>query len=212
MKGAQGAQAKENAMTKADRTERAHLPPDPKPPALAPRRSGEGVRRATGRDRDEWFALLDEWGAAGRPYREIAAWLTGEHDLSSWWAQKLIVEYEQARGLRPPGVRPDRTFSVGASTTVAGPVERLFQAFVDADVRERWLPGAVMRERTSRPGRSARFDWGDGTRVNVEFAAKGDAKSQAAVEHQRLPDAQAAQEAKAYWRKRLAALKALLES
>lgn len=24
------------------------------------------VRRATGRDRDEWFALLDAWGAAGR--------------------------------------------------------------------------------------------------------------------------------------------------
>jgi len=174
--------------------------------------SGEGMRRATGRDRGGWFAVLDAWGAAGRPYQEIAAWLTGEHGLSSWWAQKLIVEYEQARGLRAAGVRPDGTFTVGTSKTVAVPAERLYAAFVDAEVRELWLPGAAIRERTSQPGRSARFDWDDGaTRVNVSVAAAGEAKSQAAVEHERLPDARAAEEAKAYWRERLDVLKTVLE-
>jgi hypothetical protein len=174
--------------------------------------SGEGMRRATGRDRGGWFAVLDAWGAAGRPYREVAAWLTGEHGLSSWWAQKLIVEYEQARGLRAAGVRPDGTFTVGASKTVAVPAERLYAAFVDAEVRELWLPGVAMRERTSQPGRSARFDWDDGaTRVNVSVAAAGEARSQAAVEHERLPDARAAEEAKAYWRERLDVLKTVLE-
>jgi hypothetical protein len=137
----------------------------------------DGVRRATGRDRYEWFALLDAWGAAGRQYREIADWLMGEHDVSRWWAQKLIVEYEQARGRRPPGVRPDGTFAVNASKTVAVPVKRLFDAFVDPELRERWLPSAVMRERTSQLGRSARFDWEDGsTRVNVDFTDKGRSK------------------------------------
>jgi hypothetical protein len=174
--------------------------------------SGEGMRRATGRDRGGWFAVLDAWGAAGRPYQEIAAWLTGEHGLSSWWAQKLIVEYEQARGLRAAGVRPDGTFTVGASKTVAVPAERLYAAFVDAEVRELWLPGAAIRERTSQPGRSARFDWDDGaTRINVSVAAAGGAKSHAAVEHERLPDARAAEEAKAYWRERLDVLKTVLE-
>ena len=174
--------------------------------------SGEGMRRATGRDRGSWFAVLDAWGAAGRPYREVAAWLTGEHGLSSWWTQKLIVEYEQARGLRAAGVRPDGTFTVGASKTVAVPAERLYAAFVDAEVRELWLPGAAMRERTSQPGRSARFDWDDGaTRVNVSVAAAGEARSQAAVEHERLPDARAAEEAKSYWRERLDVLKTVLE-
>jgi hypothetical protein len=209
---AHGTRAKEKAMDPGERTERAHVPSDDEPPAPEPRRPGDALRRATGRDRDEWFALLDAWGAAGRQYREIDAWLTGEHDVTSWWAQKLIVEYEQARGLRPPGVRPDGTFTVGVSATVAVPVDRLFEAFVDATLRERWLPGAAMRERTSRRGRSARFDRGDGTRVNVDFAAKGDAKSQAAVEQERLPDAQAAEEAKTFWRERMAALKALLEA
>ena len=170
------------------------------------------VKDSTGRDRDEWFALLDAWGAPGREYRDIADWLTGEHDLSDWWAQKLIVEYEQTRGLREPGVRPGGTFTVTASKSVAVPVERLFEAFVDADLRKRWLPGAVMRERTSQPPHSARFDWGDGaTRVNVGLTAKGEAKSQAAVEHEHLPDAETAEQTKAYWRERLAALKVLLE-
>lgn len=199
-------------MDATHRTAWSDRPPAPDSPAPEPRASGEGVRRATGRDRDEWFAVLDARGAAGRPYREIADWLTGEQGVSSWWAQKLIVEYEQARGLRSPGVRPDGTFAVTASKTVAVPVGRLFEAFVDPKLRERWLPGVVMRERTSELGSSARFDWGDGgTRVNVGFTAKGRAKSQVGLEHERLPDAQAAEETKGYWRERLVALKTLLE-
>src|SRR5215207_2966580 len=174
--------------------------------------TSSALEQATGRDRDAWFAALDAWGAAGRPYRQIADWLTGEHHVSKWWAQKLIVEYEQDRGLRDPGARPGGTFGVTASKTVAVPVDQLFEAFTSADVRERWLPGADMRERTSRPGRSARFDWSDdGTLISVDFISSGANKCQVGLEHQRLPDAKAAQEAKVYWRERLDALKALLE-
>jgi uncharacterized protein YndB with AHSA1/START domain len=170
------------------------------------------MRRATGRDRGEWFAVLDQWGAAGRPYREIADWLVAEHELSKWWAQKLIVEYEEARGLRDPGIRPDGTFEVGASKTVAVPVDRLFAAFVGARLRGRWLPGAPMREVESQAPAVARFEWKDGaSRVVATFAASGQGKSQMSVQHQRLWDARAAAKMKAFWRERLAALKALLE-
>jgi uncharacterized protein YndB with AHSA1/START domain len=180
-------------------------------PAPEPRAS-EALRRSTGRDRAEWFAELDAWGAPGRAYAEINGWLTGEHGISAWWSQKLIVEYEQARGLRPPGIRPDGTFTVGASKAIAVPVERLVEAFVDAELRQRWLPGAVIRQRTSQPGRSARFDWEDGaTRVSVSFSATGEARSQVAVEHVRLPDADVAEKRKSFWRDRLAALKDVLE-
>src|SRR5687768_6490562 len=87
-----------------------------------------GVLSGTGRERAEWFELLDRWGASGRPYAEIAGWLTGEHGLSKWWAQKLIVEYEQDRGIREPGVRRDGSFEVGASKTVEAPLEAVFAA------------------------------------------------------------------------------------
>ena len=95
---------------------------------------------------------------------------------------------------------------------MAVPVERLFAAFVDPALRARWLPGAELRERTSQPGRTARFDWEDGaTRLVVGFTAKGEAKSQVALEHERLPDADAAEKARAYWREHLVALKEMLE-
>lgn len=176
-------------------------------------RNRPGLRKATGKDYDEWFALLDEWGAANREYREIADWLTGEHGFTKWWAQKVIVEYEESRGIRQPGVRGDGTFTITASKTVSVGVESLFDAFVAADLREQWLPGVVLDERTSKTPHSARFDWShDGTRINCTFAAAGADKATVGVEHERLPDQQAAAHLKKYWRERLTVLKNLLES
>jgi hypothetical protein len=176
------------------------------------RTSDEAVRGATGRGYDGWFALLDESGAEGRTHGEIAASLMTAHGVDHWWSQTITVAYEQARGLRQPGGSRDGVFTVSASKTVAVPVERLFEALVDPRLRDRWLPGAVLRERTSQPGRAARFDYRDGaTRVNVGFAAKGETKSQVALAHERLPDVERAEEAKLFWRERLTELKALLE-
>lgn len=168
------------------------------------------LRRSTGRDRDEWFAALDAWGAAGREYRDIAAWLTGEHGVSKWWAQKLVVEYEQERGLRAPGARPDGTFTATASKTVAASVERLFDAFTSAELQAQWLPDVGLTERATRRGRSARFDVDDGSRLAATFDAAGPGKAAVAIEHSHLPDAEAAAAAKAAWRDRLATLQSVL--
>ena len=175
--------------------------------------SDEAIQRRTGKRWGEWFAILDAWGGTERTHKEIAAWLSEKHDIDGWSAQSVTVGYERARGMRVPGQRPGGGFSVTASRTIASPVERLFEAFTDESVRERWLPGAELRERTSTSPKSARFDWEDGsTRVVVGFFAKGDAKSQVALEHERLPDAQSADEMKAFWRERLGELKKQLEA
>jgi hypothetical protein len=172
-----------------------------------------GVRRATGREHDEWFSLLDKWGARGREYREIADWLMDEHGVSKWWAQKLIVEYEQERGVREPGVRRNGTFEVGASKTLDVPVEQAFDAFVNARRRKRWLTDAAMTLSASEPDRSARFLWEDGTtRVTVAFLDKGSSRSTVSVSHDRITDAQWAQTTKENWRGRLVDLKSYLET
>ena len=133
--------------------------------------------------------------------------------MPGWWAQGITVEYERARGLRAPGSGRDGLFSVGASRTVAVSVERLYAAFVDPDQRAHWLPGDKVRERKLLPYRSARFDWeGGDTRLVVGFVDKGEAKSQVALSHERVPDAEVAAELKAYWRERLDVLKAMLEA
>ena len=168
-------------------------------------------RPTTGHDRAFWFAELDAWGAVGRPYREIADWLTTEQGLSAWWAQKLIVEYEEARGVRDRGARRDGTFSAGASRTVAAPVEKVFEAFTDATARERWLPGVAVEVRAAQPGRVVRLDWPDGTRLQAQFDARDQNRTTVAVEHQRLPDAALVPTMRTYWQERLEALRSLLE-
>jgi hypothetical protein len=171
----------------------------------------ERMIEATGRGWQAWFEILDGWNATSHDHTEIARWLMDEHDVPGWYSQSLTVGYEQARGLRAPGQRPDG-FAVGATRTVAVPVERLFDAFTDEALRERWLPGADLRVRTATAPRTARYDWEDGsTRVIVGFDAAGDAKSRIALSHERLPDADTAEEMKSWWRERLTELKTRLE-
>jgi hypothetical protein len=175
--------------------------------------SDEAIRRRTGKGWEAWFELLDEWGAAERPHKEIATWLREEQGVAGWDSQSVTVSYERARNLRAVGERPGGLFSATAAKTVAVPVERLFDAFVGEAARQRWLPDGELYERTATRPKSARFDWGDGaTRVVVGFEAKGDGRSTVALEHERLPDGEAAEEMKGYWRGRLVALKELLES
>jgi hypothetical protein len=188
------------------------LPEPPAVPAHEPRISDEKVAEKTGRVWRDWFDLLDAWGGVDRPHPEIATWLRAEHGVPGWWAQGITVEYEKARGLRPVGGDRDGTLNVSASKTVAVPVERLYATFADLELREQWLPGAPLRERTARANRGLRYDWGDGsTRVILEFTAKADAKSTVALSHERLPDQESADSLRSYWRERLAVLKAVLE-
>lgn len=173
----------------------------------------ETVKRATGRDQAEWYSLLDAWGAPGLPFKEISAWLTGEHGISKWWAQKLIVEYEQDRGIRAPGARQNGTFEVSASKTVSVSAPTLFGAFVDPRQRRRWLDGGSLRLSESDEPRSARFSWqGTGSRVTVTVERKDGSKAAVTVAHDRLSDSNEAQSMKKFWRDRLSELKALLET
>jgi hypothetical protein len=174
--------------------------------------SDEVLRTRTGRDWAEWFAILEAWGAAERSHPEIARWLSAEHGVDGWWAQELTVGYEMATGRRQPGQRPEG-FSATASKTMGVQVATLYRSWVDDDARRAWLPDVPLRLRTATPHRTARFDVADGdTRLVMNFTDKGAAKSSVAMEHERLPDADAAAERKAFWRERLVALKRHLES
>jgi hypothetical protein len=171
----------------------------------------EADRPTPAQDRGYWFGLLDEWGAPGRPYREIADWLTTEQGLSAWWAQKIIVEYEQARGVRDAGRRQDGTFAAGASRTIAADTERIRAAFLEPGLRERWLPVHGAEVRSGEKGRAVRLDLADGTRLQATLDATGPSRTAVAIEQSRMTDPAAVAPAKVYWKERLEALRELLE-
>jgi hypothetical protein len=169
--------------------------------------SDEAIRERTGRGWEEWFDVLDSWGALGMKHRDIARRVATELEIDplAWNAQAITASYERTRGLRVAGQKEDG-FSITASKTIGVPIERLYDAFfATADDR--------LRERTvTRPLR-ARFDWGDdGSRVHVTFDASGESKSRIVVEHARLADADEAERMKAFWRERLTELKGRLDA
>jgi hypothetical protein len=176
-----------------------------------PRVSDEAVQAATGKSWTEWLATLDRVGAASLSHPQIARHLKAAHRLSSWWCQMVAVEYEQAKGLRDKHEKPTG-YEIGVSKTIAAPLSRLFRAWEDRRIRDKWLedPGFIIRKAT--PGKSMRITWVDGkTNVDAGFYVKGDGKSQISVQHGRLGSARQAARLKKYWSAQLHKLKEMLE-
>ena len=172
--------------------------------------SDAAVQRATGKSWDEWFALVDAWQGTTHNHTEIARHVYETYGIDGWWAQNVTVGYERARGMRALHERPDG-FSGNASKTFPVSVERLFSAFVEPDEREHWLEELELRNRTSQPNKSARFDvLPEDGRLAVTFVAKGPEKSSAQLQQDRLADADEVAGWKALWKEQLARLAAFL--
>ncbi len=169
------------------------------------------MRRATGKGHEEWFAILDAWGATAHTHTEIARWLGETQGVPSWWTQNVTVSYERARGMRARHQMRDG-FSVSATRTIVAGADRALEAFTSPSARQRWLPDAPLARRPTRAALTARFDWGDpASRVVVTIVPKGEGKVLVSVAHEQLPDAETGERLKAEWRRSLGELKATLE-
>ena len=173
--------------------------------------SDDAMRRGSGRGHEEWFALLDTWGATERRHPEIARWLQETHGVGGWWAQSITVAYERARGMRATH-QMGSGFNISVTRTIAVDAERLLAAFTIPAIRARWLPDAELRQRPTRAASSARFDWSDPpSRVVVTAIPKDAQRATIALQHERLPDGETAERLKAAWREWLGVLKDVLE-
>src|SRR5512146_48686 len=105
-------------------------------PAGPTARSGL-ARKASGRN-EMRLAGVDRAGARKMAHKDIALLLSRKFGVPDWWGQLVTVGYEQARGLRAAHERSDG-FAATASRTVHAPVDRLFDAWRDAQSRGRWL-------------------------------------------------------------------------
>ena len=165
--------------------------------------SDQALIEGTGADWKTWLALLDERDAAALDHTAIARMLVQEFEVDGWWAQSITVGYEQERGMREPGQRPDGTFSANASKTVPGSITDVFEQLADPAAQAGWLGDIELTQRSASPPKSVRFDASDGTRVLANLTAKGDAKTAVQVEIAKLGSAEAIAAAKADWKTRL---------
>ena len=170
------------------------------------------VEAKTGKTWDEWLKLLDKVGARKMEHKAIATLLRDEHGLSGWWAQMVTVGYEQQRLGREKHQKPGG-YEVSASKTIGVSLATLYRAWSDKRTRQRWLEEADFEIRKATRDKSMRITWVDGvTHVDANFYAKGDAKSQIAVQHKKIGDAKSAARIKKAWAERLVKLKTMLEA
>lgn len=165
----------------------------------------------TGRTWPEWADLLDRERAQQMTHRDIARLVNTKYDIPGWWAQAVTVGYERIRSLRARGQRRDGSYEINKSKTFPVPLTTLFAAWSDAKQRRQWLDAPGMKLRGTTPGRTVRLNWPDGAIITAYFEAKGAARSTVVVQHPKLPDRQAAEQLKAFWSERLAALGVILQ-
>ena len=164
----------------------------------------EAVHEKTGKTWAEWVEVLDGVEAYTWTHREIARHLSETYaSVNSWWAQSVTVGYERIRGMRDVGQRPDGSFDANKTRTYPVDATVLFAMFQDARRRRTWLETGVAKIRTAIPGKSIRFDWDDGTQVNVTFVPKGPNKSSVSVQHVRLAGKDDVEPRKSFWQERL---------
>lgn len=181
--------------------------PEPDYAALAGM-SDETIESKTGRSWREWVAVLDAEKCAEKPHREIARYVASL-GTPDWWSQTVTVGYERIRGLRAIGQRRGGGYEANKSRTFAVPLAKLYKAFANARLRGQWLPEKV-EVRGATANKRMRIRMADDTVVEINFTAKGDAKSAVAVQHTKLPDKAAAEKVKVWWAQRFDALSNLL--
>ncbi len=174
--------------------------------------SDDAVQKRTGRTWDEWVAALDGAGCRGMPHAEIAEIVHAKFGVGNWWSQMVTVGYEQATGARVKHQTADG-YQGSASKTVDVPLAALYDSWADEKERAAWL-GREGRftVRKATKNKSMRITAADGkTGLEVNFYAKGAAKSQVAIQISKLPSVSAVEKAKAAWGTRLEGLKRRLE-
>src|SRR3954467_7576034 len=173
--------------------------------------SDESVKKATGRTWSMWVALLDKADAKEMSHPALTKHIREAFDTPAWWTQMVAVGYERIRGLRAQGQQRSGDWTITKSKTIAVPLAKLYAAFSNARQRAKWLPGVKLTIRTSTVNKSMRIRWQDGSPVDVGFFAKGEAKSQVALEHRKLASKADADRIRTFWGERLDALAAMLK-
>jgi uncharacterized protein YndB with AHSA1/START domain len=193
----------------------------------------EAVRRRTGKGRDEWFAILDAWGAKEKGHRATAKRLAAEHGVGGWYAQAITVEYERARGLREVGQKGEH-FEMSVTRTIRATPEATFEALTRARHWNRWLTtkarvNAKVGGRFSdgdgdrgeflrlSPPHFLRMTWEDGKRgpgsvVEFDLKERADGRITLCVLHRKLSSQAERKEMQRRWRGAMDSLGRYLET
>ena len=132
--------------------------------------SDAAVKKATGKNWKQWFAILNKNGAKRMAHRDIARFLhDGKYISSSWWVQMVTVQYEYAYQKRTLGKTADVGFEIGVTKTVPFAPAKIWKFVMSPAGRKVWLGQASGWKAT--PG--TEYETNTGTRGEVRTVHAG---------------------------------------
>ncbi len=178
--------------------------------AVKPIMTDSGIEAKTGHGWDYWFAVLDKAGAAKLDHKGITALLDKKWKPGPWWGQMIAVSYERARGIRAMNQKCDGEFSVSVTKVMPVALSDLFDAATDPKLRAKWIPRGAFEETSKTKDKYWRGKWKKDARLEVGFYAKGEGKTQIALQVNKLADGAAVEAERAAWKTAIDKLKDLL--
>jgi len=192
----------------------------------------ESVKSATGKEWQEWFAILDKRGGIAQGRRAITNFLYAECKIDIWWCATLNVEYEAARQVVEKDGRP-RGYTICATKTISATVDRAYDSWSTPEALDRWFStknkadvvdggrysnadGDAGLYKRVRKNKDLRFTWANpahtsGSTVDVVFQDKGKGKTLVTVTHDRIQTRAEADGLREGWGQALDRLKTWLE-
>lgn len=185
----------------------------------------DSLKKHTGKNWDQWIAILNRAGASEWSHQTTAIHLRDRHRLGPWWQQIVTTGYEIAIGKRIEGRNLKGEFSVSISRTF--PVDRrtLWQMITSAQGLAVWLrpmseiefvagnfferdDGIFGQIRTMKSEERVRLTWQDGEMskksvLQLYLIKRKGSKSVLALSHNHLVDGRWREPLRALWKQAL---------
>jgi hypothetical protein len=186
-------------------------------------KTDESIIRATGKSWGEWFKILDDAKMSKLPHREIVLWL---HDKglikrgkgwpkdksfnAGWWAQSIVVGYEEKIGRRVFGAKTAGNYTVTVGKSLDGSVDDALKQW-DRLVKGKKEFNKIKvkgdsRTSSTKDWRYWKVDMEDGSKLMAGIGPKGDKQSAFSVTVDKLKGEKEVESWRAYWKKFLGKL------
>ncbi len=180
-------------------------------------KSDEAVKKATGKTWSEWFKILDDTKMSKLPHPDIVRWLH-ENDLikkgkdwpagmsfnAGWWAQSIVVGYEEKIGRRVFGAKKAGNYTVTVGKTMDGTpddVLKLWEGLVkNKNEFNKVKIGGDSRASSTKDWRYWKVDMVDGSKVLAGIGPKATNQSAFSVTMDKLKGKEEVEEWRKYWK------------
>jgi len=183
--------------------------------------STTSVLKCTGRDWDEWVAILEKAGARNLEHKDIVLFLRAKYKPGPWWEQVVATCYEMHLGKKVEGRSSKGFYSTASTKTLPLDQKKLWKFMTSAQGLAIWLKpmapvkiekGAVFESefgafgeiRTLKAPERIRLSWresdeGKASILMVLMHPRKGEKSLLIFQHDQLPNARLRLQMKSQW-------------